>query len=482
MRRIPRRVAAALATACIAWASPAFSQECPPPPRDWAPPRDPAAVDFRFPHRQGQLLARIAKPHLPGDAAGMEAKRRALLRDFGLREELISPSTGLVRLRVGGAGDDEALKQLIGRLAASGLLTDVRPNYCTYTVPTTSLSENNCSAEWPLERIDAASAWAITKGNKNVVVAVLDSGIATGHIDLTTQLWDDACEQFDGIDNGCPGESGNSKIDDLHGWNFVKNSASIEDDVDHGSQVSGVIGAVHDNNECIQGVNAEVSLMVLKIRDDGVGDVSQAVEAIDYAIAGKAAVLNLSWDTANDVDLEAALERAGQARVVAVAAAGRGELDAGDLDSLKSYPCSFELPNVICVAGAPCSPETNERAQCAKKLGPGSSWGKSTVHLSAPGESILSTARIISTTQNTRCSTSSGPSLAAPFVAGVAALIRACKPEATAADVVQFIVSNVKPIGLDDCTSSGGRLDAGAALRAACGPPSPDGGPDPTPP
>ena len=255
--------------------------------------------------------------------------------------------------------------------------------------------------QWALPKIEAPQAWNVTKGDAGVVVAVIDSGIASD-LDLDGQLWTNPCEGgvANGSDDACAGGTGNGLVDDLHGWSFVgTGSSNLDDEFDHGTQVAGVIGAIHDNGLCIKGVAGRVSLMPLKVSGaDGIGDVGRIVAALVYAVDASADIVNASWSTDWDQSLRKALQEAETAGILVVAAAGRGELPPADLDVNASYPCSYGLPNVLCVAA---TTQTDG-------LEAGSSWGKHIVHLGAPGEAIYSTARAGA------CNTRSGTSLPRP--------------------------------------------------------------------
>jgi subtilisin family serine protease len=115
---------------------------------------------------------------------------------------------------------------------------------------------------------------------------VIDSGIAFTHPDLTNNQW---ANQF-------PSAEG-----DLHGWDFVANNGEIKDEQGHGTAVAGIIAAEGNNSVGITGVMWRAGLMSLRVLDNtGTGDVGNAVEAIDYAVAHGAQVINLSWGTTGE--------------------------------------------------------------------------------------------------------------------------------------------------------------------------------------
>ncbi len=290
--------------------------------------------------------------------------------------------------------------------------------------------------------IDVTSAWAVTTGSRDVVVAVIDSGIKySTHADLIGNIWVNPGEiPGNGID-----DDGNGYVDDVNGWDFANDDAFPFDDNGHGTHVAGTIGAIGDNAFGVTGVNWKVSLMPLKfLFASGIGTTSDAIEAIDYATAMGVDVINASWGGGGfSQSLLESIERAGRAEILFVASAGN---EGTDNDALPHYPSSYEATNVIAVAATDHS----------DALANFSNVGSTSVDLAAPGVNILSTVR---TSQV--FGLSSGTSMAVPHVVGVAALIRSVAPNIRAADLRQVIFDCVDPIPvLAGVTATGGRLNA----------------------
>jgi subtilisin family serine protease len=234
--------------------------------------------------------------------------------------------------------------------------------------------------------IDAPEAWDLTMGDPAVQLAVIDSGVATTHPDLTGNIWANLMES-----GGTPGvdDDTNGKIDDVNGWDFLDEDPNPADSSSHGTHVAGTAGAVGNNNVGTTGVNWDVSLMALRAgRADGTLPIADIVEAIAYAAAEGAQVVNMSFSgPSNPPSLPAAIS--GASGVLFVAAAGNGGSDgAGDnLDSVNvpnEFPCEEPLANVICVAAS------NQ----ADSMPGFSNFGTVAVDLAAPGTTTQSTVPI----------------------------------------------------------------------------------------
>ena len=305
--------------------------------------------------------------------------------------------------------------------------------------------------------IDAPAAWDVNTGSGSTIVAVIDTGIDYSHPDLAANSWVNVGEiAGDGLDN-----DGNGYIDDVFGYDFFNGDGDPMDDNGHGTHVAGTIGAVGDNGIGIAGINWNVQLMGLKFLDaSGSGSTSDAIEAIDYAVANGASVINASWggDPFSQFLFDA-IARARDADTIFVAASGNGNaFGIGlDNDATPFYPSGYDLENIIAVAA------TDHTDQLAGF----SNYGATTVDLAAPGVNILSTAIGGGYQLN------SGTSMAAPHVAGVAALVRDANPGWTYQQVIDQLLATVDPLpGLQGLLATGGRLNAASAL----------GNPEPPPP
>ncbi|MEZ2227324.1 MAG: S8 family serine peptidase [Microcoleus sp.] len=310
--------------------------------------------------------------------------------------------------------------------------------------------------------IDAPEAWDIQKGSKNVVVAVVDTGVDYNHQDLAANIWRNTGEiAGDGIDN-----DRNGYIDDVRGYNFINNNNNPTDIASHGTHVAGTIGAVGNNNIGVVGVSQNVSimpLMVFKIYPDGklLASTDALVKAINYATQKGAKVINASYGGPSFSQAEKdAIADANKKGVLFVAAAGN---DAKNNDTVAHYPSNYDLPNIIAVAA------TTDSDLVAFF----SNYGNNSVDLGAPGQNILSTI------PGNQYGFKSGTSMAAPHVAGAAALLLAQNPSLSVTQLKNILMRTTDPLtSLIGATVSGGRLNIRRALNR---PPVLNYGPTTTP-
>ncbi|MEN6391644.1 MAG: S8 family peptidase [Syntrophomonas sp.] len=297
--------------------------------------------------------------------------------------------------------------------------------------------------------VNVVPAWNITMGNPQVVVAVLDTGIFLQHPELVDQAWVNPGEiPGNGID-----DDNNGYIDDVNGWDFYNDDASVYDPSDqdiHGTHVAGVIAARNNNIQGISGIAPGVKIMALKFIGPNGGSVSDAIEAVEYARSMGVKISNNSWGgTEYSQALRDAIEQSG---LLFVASAGNSGANA---DSAPEYPAAFDCTNIISVAAI------NNRGQMPSW----SNYGPSTVDLAAPGVGILSILELIPGS-TILYGYISGTSQAAPFVTGAGALVLSRNPGLSAHDVKSRILAGTRPLpALAGKTQSGGMLDAYGALN-----------------
>ena len=288
--------------------------------------------------------------------------------------------------------------------------------------------------------INAQKAWGITKGSKNVVIAVIDTGIDYNHEDLKGNIWVNTKE----IAGNNKDDDGNGYVDDIHGWNAFAKNGNPMDGNSHGTHCSGTIGAKHGNGVGVAGVMNDVSLMAVKfLSDEGSGNLADAVVAIDYATKMNADIMSNSWGGGGfSQALEDSIKAAKNKGILFVAAAGN---DGTNNDSAPHYPSNYEVDNVVSVAA-----HTNQDTMASF-----SCFGKRTVHVAAPGHNILST------TPGNTYKVYSGTSMATPHVSGVLGLFIAQEGRQDVKAVRDRLMATTVPGGAyRKTTLAGGRVDA----------------------
>ncbi len=297
---------------------------------------------------------------------------------------------------------------------------------------------------WGLQKIQAPLAWDAVQGSSNVVVAVIDSGVDYNHNDLKDNMWINGGEM---PNNGVDDDS-NGYVDDYYGINAINGSGNPMDDNGHGTHAAGIIGAVGNNGVGVVGVNWHVKIMALKFANQqGEGYTSDAIECINYAIQKRAHIINASWgEYYYSQALKDAIAMAKDAGILFVAATGN---ENNNNDLYPFYPASYDLENIISVAA------TDQKDLLAGF----SNYGRNSVHVGAPGVEILSTWL------DNRYAYADGTSMAAPYVAGLAALLKAQNPSYTWRDLKCRIMKSVDPLdSLNGKTITGGRINAYKAL------------------
>ncbi|MFM7076088.1 MAG: S8 family serine peptidase, partial [Planctomycetaceae bacterium] len=301
--------------------------------------------------------------------------------------------------------------------------------------------------------INAVQAWDVSVGSSSTVVGVIDTGVEWTHPDLFRNMWRNPGEVAgNGVDDDV-----NGFVDDVYGYDFLNEDGDPTDDHGHGTHVAGTVGAAGNNGTGVVGVNWDVSIMGLKfLSASGSGSDADAIRAVNYATMMRSMygvnvrVLNASWgDTADAPGLRDAIAAAGGAGILFVAAAGN---NAANADVSPFYPAAYDLAGIVSVAAT----DRNDA------LASFSNYGKTTVDLGAPG------AAIYSTLHGGRYGTLSGTSMAAPQVAGAAALASSIDPSLSPAALKALLLANTEAVAaLTGKTVTGGRLDLDRLARAA---------------
>ena len=271
-----------------------------------------------------------------------------------------------------------------------------------------------------------------------MIVAVIDGGVDVTHPALAGHLWVNPNEiAGNGIDDDNDGV-----VDDVNGANLVKSDADLHDDTGHGTHVSGIV---------LQ-ADPTARIMALKAGSGHFVDIGAAAAAIRYAVDHGARVINLSWAFQTGAGyLADALDYAGAHDVLVVAAAGNFSFDN---DLIPTYPASYSSDTLVAVA-ATCDGQT---------IAPFSDFGKLSVSIAAPGCDVRSTVP-------GGYAQMSGTSMAAPAVAGAAALLLERYPKLHAVQLKSALLGGAQPEpALTDSVEAGAALSVNGSLAAAAFP------------
>lgn len=277
------------------------------------------------------------------------------------------------------------------------VLSSQASSHFPLTIQSTTVNDPLFYRQDNLVQIKIPQAWDITTG-KEIVIAVIDTGVYDQHEDLANKFW----VNTDEIPNNRRDDDGNGYVDDVFGYNFYQNNIDLSDQNGHGTSIVSVIASSTNNSKGMAGINWQAKIMVLKALNSlGGGEYHHVAQAIHYAVDNHAQVINMSFGTYIDnAELKQAVEYAIINNVPIVAATGNNNKD----EIL--YPAAY--PNVISV-GAVNS--TGQRASF-------SNYGDN-LDVMAPGVDVPSAGNISSTTYISN----SGTSYAAAHVTGLISLV-----------------------------------------------------------
>lgn len=269
--------------------------------------------------------------------------------------------------------------------------------------------------------IDAPEAWSQTKGSKNNVIAIIDTGVDYNHKTLASNIW-------------------TNPKDGTHGYNAITDSHDPMDDHYHGTHCAGTIGG--NGTDGVYGVNHEVQMMPVKfLSNNGGGTLADAVKGVAFATENGARVTSNSWG--GGPFNQALRDAFASSPALHIIAAGN---DSNNNDSSPTYPGSYDLPNIVSVAAS----DRNDR------IASFSNYGATSVDLSAPGVAIYSTA------PGNRYKNLDGTSMATPHVAGATGLILAKYPNISNDELKARLMNSV-----DDVPSFNGKMVSGGRLNVA---------------
>ena len=418
------------------------------------PPRpDPQAWAAEEAFMPGRVLVKF-KEGIPPNRAVAALSRR------GLRMVGQIPRLGVLAVAVSRGRESAALE---------GLRRDPLVAYAELNHVARSLEAPNdprWPEQWNMAIIRADLAWEVVTDTHGIVIAALDSGVDLDHPDLEARIWTNSGEVAgNGLD-----DDGNGKVDDVHGWHFYHacsysgclpgENRDVQDDDGHGTHVAGIAAAEANNGIGVAGLAWGATLMPVKVMEDRYSPAwyFDVVAGMVYATDNGAAIINLSLGGEEPSQtLEEAVVYAHQRGVLVVAAAGN---DDGPI----LYPAAYDP---VLAVGAT---DGADRRASFSNHGP-------KLDVVAPGEDILSTWP-----RGGSCFRLSGTSMAAPHVAGLAALVWAADPHLTNDGVAAIIEGTAADLGDPgwDEEHGHGRMDAYAAV-VSVSPPTPTATPTPTP-
>ena len=370
-----------------------------------------------------------------------DARREEIVRGAGGRLAL---RLRLVRALAVGPRSGVSLEDLRARLRSSERVERVEddgPIAISKNASDPGVSEQYAIKEKADHDVDAPGAW--NKRTSCAKVAVLDTGVQTDHPDLKANLWENTKDPSNGRD-----DDGNGVIDDRFGGDLVDGKGSGDDVQGHGTHVAGIIGARANNDRGIAGLCWSVKIVAVRVLDaDGRGLWSQEIAGIDYALSAGATVINASFGGPTGSELvREAIQRAKSKGVLLVAAAGNDGVNA---DAKPAFPAAYPDSNILSVAAT----------DSKDKLASFSNYGAKTVDLAAPGD------RIASTFWHSDYTYMSGTSMAAPYVAAAAAMLRKHHSSWDIGDISSRLRKHGDPLKtLKGKTTSGERLNISSAL------------------
>lgn len=309
--------------------------------------------------------------------------------------------------------------------------------------------------------VNGAYAALPNKQIKEVIVAVVDTGVDHNHEDLKDIMWNNEDEiAGNGID-----DDNNGYIDDIHGINTLVRDAQGKPTMNtmashwHGTHVAGTIAATQNNGIGIAGVASNVKIMAIRTVPDNADELdSDIVEGFKYAAKNGARIINCSFGkTVNEggmVVRDVINEIGKRYNVLVVASAGNdsmGPYNWHNNDVSPKYPASFDSENLMVIAST----------TSGGGLSSFSNIGARTVDIASPGSNVYSTIN------GNKYAMASGTSMAAPNASGVAAMVLGYNPELTATELKELLMKTVTKVpDFSGKMVSGGRINLKNALSA----------------
>lgn len=218
--------------------------------------------------------------------------------------------------------------------------------------------------------INLQETWKRTKGEKKIIVAILDTGGDLTDPSIKNSVYLNENENIDDKDN-----DGNGYIDDISGWDFYHKNNTVYDDYvsdSHGTYIANIIAGKHQKG-CYYGVAPGITILPVKILHGSDGDINDILEAIDYAYDRGARIFNCSFDfEADNQEIYQKIKECSDA--IFICAGGK---IGTNIDKYPVYPACYQLNNVISVGAI------DSRGELYDASGYGNS-----INIYAPGENI----------------------------------------------------------------------------------------------
>lgn len=353
-----------------------------------------------------------------------------------------TPLQRVIQITVGPSLDADALLSILGQHNSVDYAEKVGQGmFFDYYEPD-DLGTDTYLGQWYLHTIQAPEAWSISRGNRQVKVAIVDGGVDLSHEDLKDVIWTNPGEIPDnGID-----DDGNGYKDDVHGYDIAENDGDPNPDAVenfHGTHVAGIVSAKSDNGLGIASVGFDVAIMPVKINHQS-STVGIAFEGLIYAANAGADIINCSWGGYGFGETQkGVIEYAQDHGCIIVCAAGNSGEEG------LSYPAAYD--GVLSVGAT-----TKE-----DKMAPFSNYGAS-LSITAPGYQLLSTM------PGNQYMNQSGTSMSAPLVSGLLALMKSHYPEATNAQLKTCLLSTADSVYIHAARyqnkTGAGRINARRAM------------------
>jgi len=274
------------------------------------------------------------------------------------------------------------------------------------------------SWEWYLTKINAPAAWTTTTGDKNIIIAILDTGVDGTHPDLQSKM--------------------------VPGWNIYNNNSDTSDVYGHGTVVAGTAGAASNNAQGVASVAWNCPIMPIRISaTDGSATYSAMASGLTWAADHGAKVANISYEASNSATVKSAASYFQSKGGVVTSAAGNKGL----------FDTSADNPYILTISAT----DVNDQITSWTNTG-------NNIDLAAPGSAYT-------TFNGGIYSSATGTSIAAPIVAGAAALVFSIKPSLTGSQVQDLLKQNADDLGSSgwDTSYGWGRVNVSRAVSAASG-------------